>query len=106
VLAIGPLVRDPWKNSGDARSLWHTAWKSDNGEAVRLRLDTTKPDEVVLVRPEDLEAGGFVTVFPFRESERDDPEKLGAALHVADSAVMLFRLRPGAEVVSRPGQED
>jgi ubiquinol-cytochrome c reductase iron-sulfur subunit len=106
VMAIGPLVRDPWKHSDSPESLWHTAWKPINGETVYLRLDTGVPDEVVLVRPEDMRAGGYVTVFPFRESDREDPERLHAALRRADSPVMLFRFRPGTAVTSRPGRED
>ncbi|PWK84617.1 Rieske Fe-S protein [Lentzea atacamensis] len=106
VMAIGPLVRDPWKRSDSPDSLWHTGWKAANGETVYLRLDTTDPHEVVLVRPEDLRAGGYVTVFPFRESEREDPERLSAAVRRADSAAMLFRLRPGEQVTVRPGHEN
>jgi ubiquinol-cytochrome c reductase iron-sulfur subunit len=53
-----------------------------------------------------MHAGGLVTVFPFRESEMDQPERLAAALRRADSAVLVFRLRPGTEVTTRPGQED
>ncbi len=106
VLAIAPLVRDPWKDTEGADSLWHTAWQSPRGEKVWLRVDTREPEEVVLLRPEDLHAGGLVTVFPFREEERDHPERLAAALRRADSAVLVFRLRPGTEVTTRPGQED
>jgi ubiquinol-cytochrome c reductase iron-sulfur subunit len=106
VLAIAPLVRDPWKNTGNADSLWHTAWQRTGGERVRLRIDTGEPGQVVLLRPEDMDAGGLVTVFPFREAERDHPERLAAAVRRADSAVLVFRLRPDTPVTKRAGQEE
>jgi ubiquinol-cytochrome c reductase iron-sulfur subunit len=106
VLAIGPLVRDPWKTTDGPDSLWHTGWQHKPDETVRLRVDTGEPAEIVLLRPEDMDAGGLVTVFPVRESERDDPERLAAAVRRADSAVLVFRLRPGTPVTRRAGQED
>ncbi|GGM53845.1 ubiquinol-cytochrome c reductase iron-sulfur subunit [Longimycelium tulufanense] len=106
VFAVGGLVRNPWKRSDSPDSLWHTGWQSKNGERVYLRRDTGDPHEVVLVRPEDLDAGGFETVFPFRESERNDPEKLIKALRRSDNPVMLIRLRPNQRVVKRKGQEN
>jgi ubiquinol-cytochrome c reductase iron-sulfur subunit len=108
VLAVplGGLIKNPWADSDSKDSLWHTAWKSENGEKVYLRRHTGKFHEVALVRPEDLDAGGFETVFPFRESERDDEEALVHALKRADSPVMLIHLRPGQSVVKRAGQED
>ncbi|MCP2260094.1 menaquinol-cytochrome c reductase iron-sulfur subunit precursor [Streptoalloteichus tenebrarius] len=105
LFTLGGLVRDPWKTD-DKDSLWHTGWKPENGEKIYLRRDTGDPHEVVLVRPEDLDAGGFETVFPFRESERNDPEKLLKALRRSDNPVMLIRLRPNQQVVKRKGQED
>lgn len=46
------------------------------------------------------------TVFPFRESDRGDEKLLNAAEHAADAPVMLIRLRPGTQVLKRPGQEN
>ncbi|MEU5697194.1 ubiquinol-cytochrome c reductase iron-sulfur subunit [Actinosynnema sp. NPDC020468] len=108
VLAVplGALIKNPWADSDSKASLWHTGWKAENGEKVYLRRHTGKFHEVELVRPEDLDAGGFETVFPFRESERDDEEALVAALKRADNPVMLIRLRPGQEVVKRQDQEN
>jgi ubiquinol-cytochrome c reductase iron-sulfur subunit len=60
---------------------------------------------VVLARPGDLEPGGFLPVVPFRESERDDPDKLHEALRRSDSPVVLVRLRPDQQVTPRPGHE-
>ncbi|RKT53287.1 ubiquinol-cytochrome c reductase iron-sulfur subunit [Saccharothrix australiensis] len=108
VLAVplGALVKNPWSDSETKNSLWHTGWKSENGEKVYLRRSTGRMHDVALVRPEDLDAGGFETVFPFRESERGNEEALVAAMKRADTPVMLIRLRPGQQVTKRAGQED
>ncbi|MEU4802522.1 ubiquinol-cytochrome c reductase iron-sulfur subunit [Actinosynnema sp. NPDC023587] len=108
VLAVplGGLIKNPWSDSETKNSLWHTGWKAENGEKIYLRRSTGRMHEVALVRPEDLDAGGFETVFPFRESERGDEEALIAAMKRADNPVMLIRLRPGQEVIKRDGQED
>lgn len=105
-LPLGSLIRNPHADSETKESLWHTGWKSENGEKVYLRRHTGNFHEVALIRPEDLDAGGFETVFPFRESERNDEHALVAALKRADNPVMLIRLRPGQSVVKREGQED
>jgi ubiquinol-cytochrome c reductase iron-sulfur subunit len=107
-LPLVGFVKDPWKNSENKDSLWHTGWQPVDGETVYLRRYTGDPEEVVLVRPEDLAAGALETVFPFRESERGDHEALSKALKRSDNPVMLFRLRPADadQVVKRKGQED
>jgi ubiquinol-cytochrome c reductase iron-sulfur subunit len=108
VFALGGLVRDPWKNSDTKESLWHTGWQELNGERVYLRRATGDPHEVVLVKPGDLDAGGMETVFPFRESEREDDHALAVALKRSDNPVMLIRLRSedAARVIKHQGQED
>jgi ubiquinol-cytochrome c reductase iron-sulfur subunit len=108
VLAVplGGLLKNPWQDSESKDSLWHTAWKPEKGEKVYLRRHTGHFHDVELVRPEDLDAGGFETVFPFRESDRDNEEALVHAIKRSDSPVMLIRLRPGQEVTKRAGQED
>ncbi|MGQ0574664.1 MAG: cytochrome bc1 complex Rieske iron-sulfur subunit [Pseudonocardia sp.] len=105
VAALAPLIRDPWKG-GDRAALWVTGWGATDGETVYLRRDTGVVGEVSLVRPEDLTAGAIETVFPFRESERGDEEKLLHAQRASDAPVMLIRLDPGIEVTKRAGQED
>jgi ubiquinol-cytochrome c reductase iron-sulfur subunit len=105
IAAIAPLVRNPWK-AGPNSPLWVTAWKPVAGETVYLRRDTGIPDEISLVRPEDQEAGSMETVFPFRESERGNPEALQAALQGSDTPVMLIRFRPGTQVTQGPGTEN
>jgi ubiquinol-cytochrome c reductase iron-sulfur subunit len=106
VFALGGLIKNPWSAKGSA-SLLHTGWMQNYpGEKVYLRRDTGKVNEVSLLRPEDLDAGGIETVFPFRESDRDNEEALSAAMSESDNPVLLLRLRPGSEPVKRKGQED
>lgn len=105
VAAIAPLIKNPWVG-GDRAALWVTGWGSTDGKTVYLRRDTGVVGEISLVRPEDMAAGSIETVFPFRESERGDEEKLLHAQRASDAAVMLIRLDPGLEVVKRAGQED
>jgi ubiquinol-cytochrome c reductase iron-sulfur subunit len=105
VAAVAPLVRNPWKG-GDNAALWVTPWKPVNGETVYLRRDTGDPHEVSLVRPEDQDPGSMETVFPFRESDRDDEEALIRGLRASDAPVMLIRLRPNQPVIQRAGQEN
>lgn len=105
-LALGGLIRDPWVG-GDRAPLWISGWyEPDPDVRVYLRRYTGDPHEVSLVRAEDLAAGGIETVFPFRESERDDDEALSHALKASDNPVLLIRLRPeqAANVVDRKGQ--
>jgi ubiquinol-cytochrome c reductase iron-sulfur subunit len=105
IAAIAPLVRNPWKG-GDKAALWTTGWAPQTpGEVVYLRRDTGIPGEISLIRPEDQDAGSMETVFPFRESERGNEEKLQAALIRSDNPVMLIRLRPGTPVILRQGRE-
>ncbi len=105
IAAVAPLVRNPWKGGDDA-ALWVTPWKPINGETVYLRRDTGDPHEVSLVRPEDQSPGSMETVFPFRESDREDEEALIRGLRASDAPVMLIRLRPDERVVHRNGQEN
>ncbi|MBE9373152.1 ubiquinol-cytochrome c reductase iron-sulfur subunit [Saccharopolyspora sp. HNM0983] len=105
VYALGGLVRDPWGEEGQ-ESLLHTGWAPEQGEKTYLRRDTGDAHDVSLVRPEDIDAGGFETVFPFRESMRHDEEELISSMRKGDAPVMLIRLRPDAMPVKRKGQED
>jgi ubiquinol-cytochrome c reductase iron-sulfur subunit len=105
VAAFGGLVNNPWKQ-GKNSDLLVTGWHSEDGERVYMRRDTGEAEEVVLVRPGDLEPGAMETVYPFKESQRSHPEELKETLHSADSPVMLIRLRPNVNVIKRAGQED
>jgi ubiquinol-cytochrome c reductase iron-sulfur subunit len=84
VIPLGGLIKKP----GD--TLFRTAWRP----GVRLMTSDRR-----LVRPGDMQAGGIATVFP----------AVGDGLTkqvVADSVVLLIRLRPGQKSVPRAGQED
>ncbi|MFI5609728.1 ubiquinol-cytochrome c reductase iron-sulfur subunit [Amycolatopsis sp. NPDC051903] len=113
-LPIASFIKDPWKDTENENSLWHTGWQPQHpGEKVYLRrntgsLDADVENGVTLVKAEDLDAGGMETVFPYRESEKGNREALAAALSRVDNPVMLIRLRPtdAARVVKRKGQED
>ncbi|MEV6610790.1 ubiquinol-cytochrome c reductase iron-sulfur subunit [Kutzneria sp. NPDC051319] len=105
-VAVGGLIRNPWGEPKARDTLWHTGWHSPNGETVFLRQNTGDPHDVVLVRPGDLDSGAILTVFPFRESERGDPDALSEALTRADNPAQLIKLRPGQHVTPRPGLAD
>jgi ubiquinol-cytochrome c reductase iron-sulfur subunit len=108
VVPLGALLRNPHAQSANKNGLLHTGWQHTSDEKVYLRRDTGDPSEVVLVKPEDLDAGSMETVFPFRKSEEHDEEALSAALLRSDNPVMLIRLRPedARRVVKHSGQED
>ena len=106
VIAIGGFVKDPWATEGPD-SLAHTAWEPEKpGEKIYLRRDTGDPHDVSLLRPEDIDPGGFETVYPFRESMRHNEEELAESMRRSDAPVMLIRLRPGSAPIKRKGQED
>ncbi|OLT46985.1 menaquinol-cytochrome C reductase [Saccharomonospora sp. CUA-673] len=108
-LPLASFIKDPHAEADNKHGLIHTGWKPEHeGEIVYLRRSTGDTNEVSLVRPEELDAGGMETVFPFRESERGDHEALLHAIRRADNPVMLIRLRPddAARAVKRQGQED
>ena len=108
-LPVASFIKSPWKEADKADTLWHTPWeKKTPDEVVYMRRYTGDPHEVKLIRPEDLDAGAMETVYPFRESERNDEEALAAVFLRSDTPVMLIRLRPedAQRVVKRKGQED
>lgn len=107
LMPIGGLIKNPWKK-GDESPLWVSGWTPKfAGETIYLRKDTGDPSDIVLLRPEDLDAGGMESVFPFRESDRGDEHALLEGLRGIRNSVMLFRFRTEdtAKVVKRKGQE-
>jgi ubiquinol-cytochrome c reductase iron-sulfur subunit len=108
VAPLGAFVRNPHAQSSNEDGLIHTGWQQHGDEKIFLRRDTGDAEEVVLVRPEDMDAGSMETVFPYRESEKGDHEALVHALKRSDNPVMLIRLRPedAAKVVQHAGQEE
>ncbi|GAB16676.1 menaquinol-cytochrome c reductase iron-sulfur protein [Gordonia effusa NBRC 100432] len=117
VAMFGGMVKNPWAK-GDKSDLWHTGWSpiynppEAPNETIFLRRDTGNPLQVALVRPEDLDAGGMETVFPWRVSDghgetEESRHKLIEGLRLVRNPVMLIRLRPedAARAIKRKGQE-
>ncbi len=107
VMPLGGLIKNPWAKGEDA-PLWVSGWTPRYpGETIYLRRDTGRPEDISLVRPVDLAAGGIETVFPFREADRGDEHALIESLRGAMNAVMLIRLRVEVldQVIEREGQE-
>ncbi len=116
VAMLGGIIKNPWAK-GTKSELWHSGWSpiydAKEGETVYLRRNTGNPFQVHLVRPEDLDAGGMETVFPWRVSDgygdtEESREKLEHGLKLVRNPVMLIRLRPEdtARAVKRKGQEN
>ncbi|MDT5008058.1 MAG: ubiquinol-cytochrome c reductase iron-sulfur subunit [Mycobacterium sp.] len=120
VAFIGGLIKNPWKPvvptaEGKKAVLWTSGWTPQfKGETIFLANSTGKPGEspFVKVRPEDLDAGGMLTVFPWRESDGDGTtvdshERLSQIAMGVRNPVMLIRIKPGDmnRVVKRQGQE-
>ena len=62
VIPLGAFLRNPHAQSANKEGLLHTGWQHTSDEKVYLRRDTGDPSEVVLVKPEDLDAGSMETV--------------------------------------------
>lgn len=120
VAFMGGLIKNPWKPvvptaEGMKAVLWTSGWTPRfTGETIYLARATGRPGEspFVKMRPEDLDAGGMETVFPWRESDGDgttveSEHKLHEISMGVRNPVMLIRIRPGdmSRVVKRKGQE-
>ncbi|GJF11630.1 ubiquinol-cytochrome c reductase iron-sulfur subunit [Mycolicibacterium cyprinidarum] len=120
VAFIGGLIKNPWKPvvptaEGLKAVLWTSGWTPRfAGETIYLARATGNPGEspFIKMRPEDIDAGGMETVFPWRESDGDGTT-VESAHHLTEIAygvrnpVMLIRIKPGdmSRVVKRKGQE-
>jgi ubiquinol-cytochrome c reductase iron-sulfur subunit len=120
VAFAGGLIKNPWKPvvqtaDGKKAVLWTSGWTPRYpGETIFLARSTGRPGEspFVKMRPEDLDAGGMETVFPWRESDGDGTT-VESHHHLAEIAmgvrnpVMLIRIKPQdmPKVVKRKGQE-
>lgn len=117
---VGGLIKNPWKPvvptaDGMKAVLWTSDWTPRyNGETIYLGRATGRPGDspFVKIRPEDIDAGGMETVFPWRESDGDGTtvESAEKLLHVSmgvRNPVMLIRIKPVdmPRVVKRQGQE-
>ena len=120
VAFAGGLIKNPWKPvvktaDGPTAVLWTSGWTpSFKGETIFLARSTGASDSAPFtkLRPEDVDAGGMETVFPWRESDGDGTtveshEKLIAIKMGIRNPVMLIRIRPSdlPRVVKRKGQE-
>jgi ubiquinol-cytochrome c reductase iron-sulfur subunit len=120
VAGLGGIIKNPWKPvvptaDGLKAVLWTSDWTPRfRGETIFLGRATGRAGEspFIKMRPEDLDAGGMETVFPWRESDGDGTtveshEKLGAIAMGVRNPVMLIRIKPTdmARVVKRQGQE-
>lgn len=88
--ALGGMVKNPWAK-GEESDLWVTLWRpAPDGTKVRLT-----GQDGAFIRPEDMATGSMMTVFP----------GVPGGATAADSAVMLFRLRPNHPVMIRNGHD-
>ncbi|MEV6219472.1 ubiquinol-cytochrome c reductase iron-sulfur subunit [Nocardia sp. NPDC051833] len=104
---VGGMVKNPWAKR-DKSPLWVSGWTPDfPGETIYIRRDTGRPQDVVLVRPEDLDAGAMETVFPWKEKWRGNEHDTLQSLRGIRNAVMLIRLRTAdaEKAIKRKGQE-
>jgi ubiquinol-cytochrome c reductase iron-sulfur subunit len=120
VAFIGGLIKNPWKPvvptaNGKEAVLWTSGWTPRfHGETIYLARATGLPGSspFVKMRPEDIDAGGMETVFPWRESDGDgttteSEHKLTEIAMGVRNPVMLIRIKPADihRVVKRKGQE-
>ncbi|MDP9168836.1 MAG: ubiquinol-cytochrome c reductase iron-sulfur subunit [Actinomycetota bacterium] len=120
VAFIGGLIKNPWKPvvptaEGKKAVLWTSGWTPRfQGETIFLARATGQADAgpFVKMRPEDIDAGGMETVFPWRESDGDGTTVESAHLLTeigmgVRNPVMLIRIKPEdmPRVVKRQGQE-
>ncbi|MFV0495194.1 ubiquinol-cytochrome c reductase iron-sulfur subunit [Mycobacterium sp.] len=116
----GGIIKNPWKPvvktaDGMKAVLWTSGWTPRyHGETIYLARATGAygGPPFVKMRPEDLDAGGMETVFPWRESDGDGTtveshEKLSEVAMGIRNPVMLIRIKPVDmdRVVKRQGQE-
>lgn len=120
VAFIGGLIKNPWKpvvptSEGKTAVLWTSGWTPRyKGETVYLARATgvNEGARFIKMRPEDMDAGGMETVFPWRPSDGDGTthesrETLNGILMAVRNPVMLIRIKPAdlPRVVKRKGQE-
>jgi ubiquinol-cytochrome c reductase iron-sulfur subunit len=120
VAGLGGIIKNPWKPvvptaNGLKAVLWTSDWTPRfNGETIFLGRATGRPGEspFVKIRPEDLDAGGMETVFPWREEDGDGTtveshERLTHISMGVRNPVMLIRIKPVdmPRVIKRQGQE-
>ena len=122
VAFLGGLIKNPWKPvvptaDGPTAELWTSGWTPRfKGETIWLTRNTGRsehsPNTLIKIRPEDIDAGGMETVFPWRESDGDGTtveshHKISGIMMGVRNPVMLIRVKPNdmVKVVKRQGQE-
>lgn len=120
VAAVGGIIKNPWKpvvptSKGLTAVLWTSDWTPRyEGETIYLARATGLPGEspFMRIRPEDIDAGGMETVFPWRLSDGDGTtveshHRLTKIAMGVRNPVMLIRIKPVdmPRVVKRKGQE-
>ncbi|RAV16335.1 menaquinol-cytochrome C reductase [Mycolicibacterium sp. GF69] len=117
VAFAGGLIKNPWKPvvqtaEGKKAVLWTSGWTPQyEGETIFLARSTGS-GTFIKVRPEDIDAGGMETVFPWRESDGDGTtveshHRLAEISMGVRNPVMLIRIKSQdmPRVVKRKGQE-
>jgi ubiquinol-cytochrome c reductase iron-sulfur subunit len=119
---IGGLIKNPWKPvvpsaEGKKAVLWTSGWTPRfKGETIYLGRSVSggvpAAGSLEKIRPEDIDAGGMETVFPWRESDGngetvESHEKISELYMGVRNPVMLIRVKPNdmPKVVKRQGQE-
>ena len=123
VAFLGGIIKNPWKPvvetaNGKEAVLWTSGWTPRfEGETIWLARATGKGEHsantLTKIRPEDIDAGGMETVFPWRETDGDGTT-VESAHHLTEimmgvrNPVMLIRIKPTdvTKVIKRKGQED
>ena len=117
VAFAGGLIKNPWKPmvqtaDGMKAVLWTSGWTPRfKGETIYLARATGN-GTYAKMRPEDIDAGGMETVFPWRESDGDGTtaashHRLAEITMGVRNPVMLIRIKPVdlPRVVKRKNQE-
>ncbi len=119
VAFTGGLIKNPWKPvvptaEGKKAVLWTSGWTPRfHGETIYLaRATGNSHSPFTKMRPEDIDAGGMETVFPWRASDGDGTtveshHELSRILMGVRNPVMLIRIKPQDmyKVVKRRNQE-
>ncbi|MDG5482074.1 cytochrome bc1 complex Rieske iron-sulfur subunit [Mycolicibacterium gadium] len=117
VAFAGGLIKNPWKPvvqtaEGKKAVLWTSGWTPRfEGETIFLARATGN-GTYAKMRPEDIDAGGMETVFPWREADGDGTtveshHRLAEITMGVRNPVMLIRIKPIdlPRVVKRKNQE-